>query len=139
VLDQLGLAEAIEWQAEDFARRTGLALDLQIDCACDLPPDAMASAVFRMLQEALNNIAKHANAQSVRVALRTEGNALLLDVSDDGRGITREEQHGAHSLGLLGLRERAIAWGGTVTVGGGAGTGTTVAMRIPLHGGGRSL
>jgi two-component system, NarL family, sensor histidine kinase UhpB len=107
VLDQLGLADAIEWQAQDFAVRTGLALDLHIDCACDLPPDAMASAVFRMLQEALNNVAKHANATRVRVALRTEGRSLSLDVSDDGRGITREEQRGSHSLGLLGLRERS--------------------------------
>jgi two-component system, NarL family, sensor histidine kinase UhpB len=133
VLDQLGLADAIEWQAQDFASRTGLALDLRIDCACDLPPDAMASAVFRMLQEALNNIAKHANANRLTVALRTDGDSLLLDVSDDGRGITLEEQRGSHSLGLLGLRERAIAWGGTVTISGDTTSGTTVALRLPLH------
>jgi signal transduction histidine kinase len=137
VLDQLGLADAIEWQAQDFAARMGLALDLRIDCACDLPPDAMASAVFRSLQEALNNVAKHANAHRLRVALRTDADSLSLDVSDDGRGITLEEQRGSHSLGLLGLRERAIAWGGTVTISGDATSGTTVALRLPLRGAGR--
>jgi PAS domain S-box-containing protein len=132
VLDQLGLADAIEWQAQDFAARTGLALDLQIDCRCDLPPDAMASAVFRILQEALTNVAKHANATRVRVALRTDAGTLSLDVSDDGRGITREEQRGSHSLGLLGLRERARAWGGALTISGDGSSGTTVALRLPL-------
>ena len=138
VLDQLGLADAIEWQAQDFAARMGLALDLRIDCACDLPPDAMASVVFRSLQEALNNVAKHANAHRLRVALRTDADSLSLDVSDDGRGITLEEQRGSHSLGLLGLRERAIAWGGTVTISGDATSGTTVALRLPLRGAGRA-
>ena len=137
VLDQLGLADAIEWQAQDFAARTGLALDLRIDCACDQPSDAMASAVFRMLQEALNNVAKHAGAHRLRVELRTDADSLSLDVSDDGRGITLEEQRGSHSLGLLGLRERAIAWGGTVTISGDATSGTTVALRLPLRGAGR--
>ena len=138
VLDQLGLADAIEWQAQDFAARMGLALDLRIDCACDLPPDAMASVVFRSLQEALNNVAKHANAHRLRVALRTDADSLSLDVSDDGRGITLEEQRGSHSLGLLGLRERAIAWGGTVTISGDATSGTTLALRLPLRGAGRA-
>ena len=134
VLDQLGLADAIEWQAQEFAARTGLELDLHIDCDCELPPDAMASAVFRMLQEALTNVAKHANASRVRVALRTGGELLSLDVSDDGRGITADEQRGASSLGLLGLRERAIAWGGTVTISGDAKSGTIVSLRLPLRG-----
>jgi two-component system, NarL family, sensor histidine kinase UhpB len=134
VLDQLGLADAVEWLAQDFATRTGIGLDIDIDCACDVPPDAMASAVFRTLQETLTNVAKHANATHVRVALRTDADSLSLDVSDDGRGITREEQRGSHSLGLVGLRERAIAWGGTVAVSGDASSGTTVALRLPLAG-----
>ena len=138
VLDQLGLADAIEWQAQDFAARTGLELDLRIACACELPPDAMASAVFRILQEALNNVAKHANAHRLRVDLRTDADSLSLDVSDDGRGITREEQRGSQSLGLLGLRERAIAWGGTVTISGSPTSGTTVALRLPLPREGRA-
>ena len=136
VLDQLGLADAIEWQAHDFAARTGLTLDLAIECESDQPTDAVASAVFRMLQEALTNVAKHANATRVGVTLRVEPERLLLDVSDDGRGITRDELRGAHSLGLLGLRERALALGGTVTISASPHGGTTVALRIPLDGNG---
>jgi signal transduction histidine kinase len=132
VLDQLGLADAIEWQAQEFAARTGLALDLDVDCDCASPPDGVASAVFRMLQEALNNVAKHANATRIRVALCVEPDSIALDVSDDGRGITQDEMRGASSLGLLGLRERAIAWGGTVAISGDVKSGTTVALRLPL-------
>lgn len=132
VLDQLGLADAIEWQAQDFAARTGLALDLDIQCRGTSPVGGVASSVFRMLQEALTNIAKHAGATRVRLALRIEPDLIALDVSDNGRGITQEELRGSHSLGLLGLRERAIAWGGKVTIAGNATSGTTVALRIPL-------
>ncbi|MFL5614406.1 MAG: ATP-binding protein [Gemmatimonadaceae bacterium] len=132
VLDQLGLADAIEWQAQEFAARTGLALDLDIDVSC-APPDTMGTAVFRMLQEALTNVAKHANATRVRVALRVVCDVLSLDVTDDGRGITREQLRGARSLGLLGLRERAIALGGTVSIASNAASGTTVALRLPLR------
>ena len=132
VLDQLGLGDAIEWQAQDFAARTGLALDLDIQCRGDSPPEGVASSVFRMLQEALTNVAKHAGATRVRVALRIEPDSLALDVSDNGRGITQDELRGSHSLGLLGLRERAIAWGGHVAITRNASQGTTVALRIPL-------
>jgi signal transduction histidine kinase len=132
VLDQLGLPDAIEWQAQDFAARTGLALDLDIQVSGQSPPDAVASAVFRMLQEALTNIARHARATRVRVALRIDAQSLSLQVCDDGRGITEHEQHGAHSLGLVGLRERALALGGAVAITRGAGAGTTVSLELPL-------
>jgi len=135
ILDHLGLVDAIEWQAQEFAARTGLALDLDLVVACEPPTDTIATAVFRMLQEALTNIAKHASATCVRVALRVDADALTLDVSDDGRGITREELRGAHSLGLLGLRERALALGGEVAVTRNTSTGTTVALRLPMRNG----
>ena len=133
VLDQLGLADAVEWQAQDFAARTGLALELDIDCDCGSPRDEVASAVFRMLQEALNNIAKHANATRLWVSLRMESGVLSLNVNDDGRGITQGEIRGSQSLGLLGLRERAITLGGRVTISGGATGGTSVALHLPLQ------
>jgi PAS domain S-box-containing protein len=132
VLDHLGLADAIEWQAQDFATRTGLALDLDIQCRSSSPPGGVASAVFRMLQEALTNVAKHANASRVRVALCIASDSLSLEIRDNGRGITPGELRGSHSLGLLGLRERAIAWGGEVTIASNATSGTTVSLRIPL-------
>ncbi|HEY2852028.1 MAG TPA: ATP-binding protein [Gemmatimonadaceae bacterium] len=132
VLDQLGLGDAIEWQAQDFAARTGLALDLDIQCRGESPAGGVSSAVFRMLQEALTNVAKHSRATRVRVMLRIEPDSLALDVCDNGRGITPEELRGSHSLGLLGLRERAMVWGGNVTISGNSTQGTTVALRIPL-------
>jgi len=134
VLDQLGLGDAIEWQAQDFAARTGLALDLDIQCRGESPPGGVSSAVFRMLQEALTNVAKHAGATRVRGVRRIEPDALALDVCDNGRGITPEELRGSHSLGLLGLRERAMVWGGNVTISGNSTQGTSVALRIPLGG-----
>ena len=85
-----------------------------------------------MLQEALNNVAKHARASRVGVTLQMEPEWLSLDVEDDGRGITEEELRGGHSLGLLGMRERAIALGGTVTIGPGAQSGTFVTLHLPL-------
>ncbi len=132
VLDQLGLADAIEWLAQDFAVRTGLGMELDIQSDGAGPPDAVASSVFRILQEALTNVAKHARATRVGVRLRIDPNVLALAVSDDGRGITKEELRGTHSLGLVGLRERAIAWGGTVTISGEPNAGTTLQLRLPL-------
>ena len=134
VLDELGLPDAIEWQAQDFAARTGLALDFAVDVNGGVVPERVASAVFRMLQEALTNVARHARARRVAVSLRVETRSLALDVADDGRGITPTELRGGRSLGLLGLRERAIACGGTVEIRGEPGAGTTVSLRLPLDG-----
>ena len=132
VLDELGLADAIEWQAHEFATRTGLALDLKVEVEGGVVPDPVASAVFRMLQEALTNTARHAHARHVGVSLHQDTRSLTLDVIDDGQGITESEIRGRRSLGLLGLRERAIACGGTVEIRGEPGVGTTVSLRLPL-------
>lgn len=133
VLDELGLAAAVEWQAQEFATRTGIAVDLTSDVNDSNPlPDPVTSAVFRMLQEALTNVARHAGARRVRVALHQDTRLLSLDVADDGRGISESELRGRRSLGLLGLRERAIASGGTVDIRGEPGRGTTVSVKLPL-------
>jgi signal transduction histidine kinase len=132
ILDELGLAAAIEWQAQEFATRTRVALDLAIDVDDGVLPDPVASAVFRMLQEALTNVARHAGARRVHVALHQDARLLSLDVADDGRGITEAELRGRRSLGLLGLRERASACGGTIEIRGEPGRGTTVSLRLPL-------
>jgi PAS domain S-box-containing protein len=132
VLDELGLADAIEWQAQDFAARTGVVLDIEIDPDCASVPDPIASSVFRMLQETLTNIARHAAARNVRISFRNNGEVLTLLVADDGRGITENQLRGERSLGLLGLRERALACGGTIDIRGAPGVGTTVSLSIPL-------
>jgi PAS domain S-box-containing protein len=131
VLDDLGLVAAIEWQAGEVAVRTG------IHCTLDLPPEVRldegrATAVFRIFQEALTNVARHAGASSVRVDLRSRSDELVLEVTDDGRGITPEELFDQRSLGLLGMRERAKAAGGRLDVFAAAEQGTAVVLRIPF-------
>lgn len=131
ILDDLGLVAAIEWQAGETAARTG------IHCALDLPPgvqvdDHRATTVFRIFQEALTNVVRHAGAQSVQVILRTRPGELALEVKDDGRGITTTQLSDQRSLGLLGMRERAEAAGGLLEVFAGPTAGTTVALRLPI-------
>jgi PAS domain S-box-containing protein len=126
-----GLVEAIRWQALDFERRTST------PCRLELPPHEVSfdpersTALFRILQEALTNVTRHADARSVRVSLREEAAELVLVVEDDGRGIALQELASPRSFGLLGMQERARLAGGTVKVMGRAGQGTTVTTRLP--------
>ncbi|MET0645068.1 MAG: MEDS domain-containing protein [Pyrinomonadaceae bacterium] len=133
-LDDLGLAEAVEWQAGQFQARTGIV----VSCDCHLENVELsreqATAVFRIFQEALTNVLRHARATRVEVALKSEAGGLVLTVSDDGRGITAEELSGSRTLGLLGMRERANLVGGELDIRGEEGRGTTVTVRIPISG-----
>ena len=132
VLDKFGLSAAVEWQCREFARRTGLS------CECYLPegePSLSArpsTALFRILQEALTNVARHAGAKGARVELRIEGGLVTLNVRDDGRGVTEGELSSPASLGLLGMRERAEALGGTLSVWRVSSGGTVVEACIPF-------
>ena len=135
VLDSLGLLAAIEWETQQFTRRTG------IPCTHELPPDPPAvdadrsTDVFRILQEALTNVARHAGAREVVVTLRFWRNELQLSVGDDGRGITAAEIASPQALGLVGMRERALLWDGAVEWRTREGGGTVVDLRLPLaHG-----
>jgi PAS domain S-box-containing protein len=134
ILDDLGLGAAVEWLAHDFAGRTG------IDCAVSVPSNVMVAAergtvVFRMCQEALTNVARHAGATHVSIDLMIDAeDYLVLEVRDNGRGVTDEEVHRPDSLGLLGMRERAALLGGVAEVKGAPGQGTTVTVRVPLQG-----
>jgi PAS domain S-box-containing protein len=137
LLEDLGLAAAIEGQARDFQVRTGI--PWAVAAPTDLPPldDAAALALYRILQEALTNVARHAQARQVKIALVVAGPELLLTVEDDGRGITSADLGRATSIGLLGMRERALVVGGTVTIGPRPSGGTTVTARVPLRGAAR--
>lgn len=132
ILDDLGLAEAIEWQTQQFQTRTGI--PCSCDCALQNIPlgDQQSTAVFRIVQEALTNILRHAQATRVGVAVREEDGALVLTVTDDGRGITEAEKLNRESLGLLGMQERAHLIGGCVDIVGVPGSGTTLHVRVPL-------
>ncbi len=134
VLDHLGLVAAIEWQAQEFERRTGVAATVRVETSGASIDDVRATAVFRMLQETLTNVARHAGASRVDVSFTVGRVDLALDVRDDGRGIAPGEVAGGRSLGLVGLRERAIACGGTLAIQGTPGRGTHVAIRLPLQG-----
>lgn len=132
VLDDLGLAAAIEWQAREFQRRTEIRCEmvsLQEETA--LGPER-STAVFRIFQEILTNVARHARASAVEVRMEERGGCLVLEVSDDGRGIEEGKVAAATSIGLLGMRERAMIFGGQVEVVGAEGRGTTVTVRVPL-------
>lgn len=133
LLDDLGLVAAIDWQAREFAARTGIRCTVSLPRAPLSVPRDQSTAVFRILQESLTNIVRHARATRVRVALRVRANLLTLKISDNGVGITRARGLGTRSLGLLGMRERAIEWNGEVDVRGAPGKGTTVTLRVPVE------
>jgi PAS domain S-box-containing protein len=131
LLDNLGLTAATEWQTQEFAQRTG------IDCEVHLSEEEVAvdpdvsTALFRILQEALTNVARHAEATKVTVDLEEGPKELVMVIRDNGRGITESEIANPRSLGLTGMRERARSWGGDVAFQGVPGRGTTVTVRIP--------
>lgn len=134
LLDDLGLEAAAEWQVKEFGTRSGIACRFVSKLAnIEVSPDS-STAVFRILGETLTNVARHAEATRVEVRLAVKGRSVVLRVKDNGRGITTGEASGTKSLGLLGMRERALLVGGTVQVDGVPHKGTTVTVSIPLRG-----
>jgi PAS domain S-box-containing protein len=132
VLDDLGLVPAIEWQAQEFAARAGLRCECAAELLHPLQDPEQSTALFRVLQEALTNVARHAQATGVHISLKGDADWVELAVRDNGRGITDQEIAKRESLGILGMRERARLLGGELSVGGEAGQGTTVTVRIPF-------
>jgi PAS domain S-box-containing protein len=133
VLDDLGLEAAIEWQIQDFQSRTGIKCAFASNLK-DIPLDReRATAVFRIFQETLTNIVRHAQATRVNIRLERRGSELVLEVQDDGRGMSGRDRSGGKSLGLLGMRERAMMLDGVVRIVGRRGKGTTVGLHLPLR------
>jgi signal transduction histidine kinase len=131
VLDHLGLREAIQWEATRFQARTGIRCRVVSQLTYDLADRARALALYRILQEALTNVVRHAHAGAVRINLAERGRMLILMVKDNGRGITKSELSSMMSIGLLGMSERARLLGGSLTVTGVPGRGTTVTVKVP--------
>ena len=123
---------AIEWQAREFQSRTNIICDLSANIEeLDLEgPDAVA--IFRIFQEILTNVARHAHATRVTVQVKADDGSLLLKIADNGRGISPEKINGGGSLGLVGMRERVLLLGGSLDLHGIPGEGTTVTVRVPL-------
>ena len=130
LLDDLGLQAAVEWQAQEFERRTGMPCALRATVDESIDP-LVATAIFRILQEALSNVARHSRASRVIVTLEERGDALVLEVQDDGVGIAPADAASARSIGLAGMRERAQLVGGGLSISGAAGAGTTVRLHVP--------
>lgn len=131
LLDDLGLAAAIEWQLGEFQTRSGIHCKLKVNSEEIILDQDCSTAIYRILQEALTNIARHANATNVKVSLRRIADKIELMVTDNGKGITEEEISGTKSFGLIGIRERAHLLGGEVKIIGIRGEGTTVRANIP--------
>lgn len=132
VLDKVGLIDALKWQAQEFEKRTGVVCQFTSHIQEWNFPDEIATALFRIFQEALTNVSRHAAATRVAAELSLHHGWVAFTVQDNGRGITEEQIENTSSLGLLGLTERARLLGGTATIRGAPGRGTTVSVRIPL-------
>ncbi|MGA2625318.1 MAG: HAMP domain-containing protein [Bacteroidota bacterium] len=133
LLDDLGLSAAIEWQSGEFQQRTGIACNVSIYPENIKVDPERSTAIFRILQETLTNVARHSNATSVDVSLTQNDGELELLVSDNGKGITNDQVNDSKSFGLIGIRERAYYWGGNVEIRGSQGRGTVIVVRFPLR------
>lgn len=134
ILDHLGLIAALEWQANEFQTRTGIRCDVVADLHEPVLTPDLATTFFRIFQETLTNIIRHAGATHVTVHLKEAAGRIILDVKDNGRGILPEEISNTRSMGLLGMKERAALLGGTFRIGPApGGKGTLATVSIPLR------
>lgn len=132
ILDDLGLVAATDWAVREFQSRTETECNLIIEPEDISLNTACATTVFRILQEALTNVARHTTATKVDISLKKKQHNLFLKVKDNGRGITDAEILDAKSLGLIGIKERARIWNGEVYIKGVVGEGTTITVKIPI-------
>jgi two-component system sensor histidine kinase UhpB len=133
MLDDLGLNAAIEWLANGWATRMGVKVTLHLDPSDPVVADAATIALYRMVQEALTNIARHARATEVCIELKQVGDELLLTVTDNGVGLEAEQMHREGAHGLVGIRERAHMLGGVLHIGKSPRGGGRIAVRLPLQ------
>jgi PAS domain S-box-containing protein len=132
VLDELGLVDAIEWQAQEFEARTKIKCKLSSNQTKISLDQEKNTAIFRIFQETLTNIALHADASRIYIKLKRQSGFIMLEVKDNGKGISENSISRSDSLGLLGMRERALLFGGNVRINGNRGKGTTVTVQIPI-------
>lgn len=132
VLD-LGLQAAIEWQVRQFERRHGVPCELVMSDEGQQVPEMQATAVFRILQESLNNIGRHARATHVRIELRVDERQLTMAIKDNGVGMYPGDRRKARRFGLIGIQERVTILRGELNIDSKPGQGTVLRMRIPLQ------
>jgi signal transduction histidine kinase len=132
ILGDLGFGEAVTWQTAEFAKRSGLVIDMDLQGAVHVHDDARATALFRIVQESLTNIVRHAGASKVQIRLAVDDEQLVLTVRDDGSGIA-ESPGRSSGIGLVSMRERATALGGQLRIASIPGRGTTIEVSLPLE------
>lgn len=133
VLDDLGLVAGLEWQAQEFERRSNVACSVHAELGEVSLDRSVSTAIFRIFQEALTNVARHASATHVEATLEYVAGGVVLRVRDDGKGIAPEAVNSLSALGLLGIRERAHRLGGTASIGPAGQGGTVVSVRVPVE------
>jgi signal transduction histidine kinase len=129
MLDDFGLVPALEWQAREVSKRTGLRVHVTAEESAGELPDELKTCIYRVVQEALHNCARHSQARSVRVVVRQEPAKIVLSVEDDGHGFDARRVRG---LGLVGMEERVNHLGGAFEVESRPGSGTRVAVELPI-------
>jgi signal transduction histidine kinase len=129
MLDDLGLIPALRWQAREVAKRTSMDVSVVAELASDDFPDEYKTCLYRVVQEALHNSSRHAQATTVRIRVQQQADKLLLWIQDDGKGFDVEHAKG---LGLLGIEERVARLGGKCEIHSGLGSGTILAIELPL-------
>ncbi|MBC7962371.1 MAG: HAMP domain-containing protein [Steroidobacteraceae bacterium] len=139
ILDDLGLMAAIEWQAQEFQKRSGIICEVSSSFDCDTLDRCRSTALFRVVQESLTNICRHTEATLARITLEGSGNMLVASVTDNGKGISETRISDPDSLGLIGMRERARLLGGEVNISRLAEGGTSIRMTIPLDERGKEI
>jgi signal transduction histidine kinase len=135
MLDDLGLIPALKWLAREMSRTGPMAVDVAAESFVDDLPEGHRTCVFRVVQEALRNAARHSGALQARVLVREENGFLRLSVQDDGKGFVPSMEAG---LGILGMKERVVSLSGTMTMDSRPGKGTTLTFNLPLPPGHRS-
>lgn len=132
ILDDLGLLPALEWQCEEFEKRTGIKSNFQTDLSDFNPERNLSTNIFRLYQEALTNIARHANATRVETLVEQRDGHVCLIIRDNGQGFDLEDVKKKHSLGLIGMKERALMLHGELSIESDTAAGTVIILKIPL-------
>jgi signal transduction histidine kinase len=132
LLDDFGLLAAIEWEAEEFSKRTDIECQILADPEDMILPQGISTAIFRIFQETLTNIARHSNATKVEIILKRQPDRVEMGVSDNGKGVTEKQILDPRSFGITGMRERVHYLGGNLHISGNR-NGTTVNVAIPIH------
>ncbi len=132
ILDELGLLSALDWLVQDFRERSGIDAEFMANAQIDRLMPEQATAVFRIVQESLCNVVRHADAKRIDVSLDLQDGWLVVEIRDDGKGLRENEKTSHASIGLLGMRERALAVGGELSLRSVLGKGTVVTLRLPL-------